>query len=395
METNPTETPATSPSQTPSSPNGGSSDVLTRDLVIAAYRLILGREPESEEAILGHLRTSSNPKQLRDVFFQSEEFAPTLERLRSARDLQAQGISPHDVYSGCSEEDLGIIREYFRQEVQPAEGFITDRLGIRTRVSSLWKEAEHLGGTVSAIPIPADSHADAIEWVGLLKAIRATEGKGSLRAMELGAGWGPWVVAAGVAARNIGISDIYLLAVEADPNHFAFLRQHFLDNGLDPDQHRLLNAAVGIAGSRMQWPVIDPNNDWGARPICADEQNENITKIDYRGAEFIETREIEVISIDMVLGLQPRWDLVHVDVQGDEAKICSAAIPQLDERVHWLIIGTHSRLIEGQLLEQFTRMGWILENERPVQFEFSRNPKTLECLTTHDGTQVWRNPKLD
>lgn len=394
METDPTEILATSPSPTPSSPSGG-SNALSRDLVIAAYRLILGREPESEEAIDAQLSVCSNPRQLRDKFLQSEEFAPTLERLISLRDLQAQGISPADVYTGCSEEDLEIIHKYFRQEVQPAEGFVTDKLGVRTRISSLWKEAKPLAGTVSPLPIPADSHAHAIEWVGLLKAIRSTQTRGSLRAMELGAGWGPWVVAAGVAARNLGITNVHLLAVEADPTHFAFLRQHFLDNGLNPEQHRLLNAAVGIAGSRMYWPLIDPNDDWGARPICAEEQNENSTKTDYRGVEHTQTQEIEVVPFDELLGSQPRWDLVHVDVQGDEAKICAAARRQLDELVHWLVIGTHSRLIEGQLLELLSGMGWILENERPVRFEYRQNPRNLEYLTTHDGTQVWRNPKLD
>ena len=117
--------------------------------------------------------------------------------------------------------------------------------------------------------------------------------------------------------------------------------------------------------------------------------------MDYLGREFDNTMKIEVLPIRELLNLEARWDFVHMDVQGEEAKICQAAIGLLNERVHWLVVGTHSRLIEAELLEMLSRSHWELENEKPARFEFRKGAQSWESLTHHDGTQVWRNPRLD
>ena len=47
---------------------------------------------------------------------------------------------------------------------------------------------------------------------------------------ELGAGWGPWVGLGGVLARNQGLAEIELIAVEALPARFELLRKHLAAN---------------------------------------------------------------------------------------------------------------------------------------------------------------------
>jgi len=37
----------------------------------------------------------------------------------------------------------------------------------------------------------------------------------------------------------------------------------------------------------------------------------------------------------------------------------------------------------------------VLENEKPVIFDFQVSAPNAEALTRIDGTQVWRNPWLD
>ena len=291
-------------------------------------------------------------------------------------------IPPDQIYAGYKPEELSIIREHFCLSPSPVKGFIVDRLGIKTRGSSLWDQVQHLVGTVIPPPIPNDYHAEAIEWIGLLKSVRSARGR--FAAMELGAGWGPWVVAGAIAAGNDGIRDISLLAVEGDPGHFAFLRQHFVDNGLNPDRHLLFQAAVGANRDRVRWPRVEPRNSYGTRPIRGDEMS-------IAGGVL----EVEVLAIADLLGKQERWDLVHVDVQGGEVPICAAGLRLLNERAHWLVIGTHSRLIEGELISMFLGAGWVVENEKPVIFEFHTGAPAAETLTRVDGTQVWRNPRLD
>ena len=104
--------------------------------------------------------------------------------------------------------------------------------------------------------------------------------------------------------------------------------------------------------------------------------------------------EVEIVSFRRVLGLQPLWDLVHIDIQGTEVELCRAFVDELSARVRYMVIGTHSRKIEGDLMDLLIRARWDLEHEKPARFVFRRGETTLERMTIQDGTQVWRNPRL-
>lgn len=289
------------------------------------------------------------------------------------------------LFSGYAEGDTAIFDEFASPDAKPESGFVVDFLGSRIRSTSLWKEARALDGQLIAIPVPADFHTEAVEWIGLLKAVRSA--KHQYVAMELGAGFGPWSVAGAVAARRRGIKNIRLCAVEADPEHFQFLRQHFADNGFDPNLHTLFEAAVGVSTGITQWPVVEDSSEtWGCRPIEGSK--------DYTGREFQRTKAVSVISMRDLVRRESCWDLIHIDVQGDEVNICRSCVEELDARVRWIIVGTHSRKIDGDFLELMCRAGWWLEHEKPTRFAFRANPATLEAMTTIDGTQVWRNPRL-
>lgn len=266
-------------------------------------------------------------------------------------------------------------------------GFIVDFLGSRIRASSLWKGARNLQGQLLDLPVPADFHAEAIEWIGLLKAVRSATGR--YVAMELGAGFGPWIVAGGVAARYRGINDIRLYAVEGDPQHFRFLNQHFADNGFEPRKHVLIQAAVGATAGLASWPILDEASaaeSWGDRPIRSNG--------DYAGRSLPNTQPVQVVAMRDLVLREPLWDLIHIDIQGDEVAVCRSCIEELNARTRWLIVGTHSRKIDGDLLELMCGAGWLLEHEKPAKFTFFSNPATLEAMTTLDGTQVWRNPRF-
>jgi FkbM family methyltransferase len=291
------------------------------------------------------------------------------------------------LFAGYSHTDIAILREFVNPDAKPEPGFLVDFLGSRIRSSSLWKQARALDGQVIGLPIPADFHAEAVEWIGLLKAVRSAGDQ--YVAMELGAGFGPWVIAGAVAARRRGITDIRLCAVEGDPHHFQFLRQHFLDNGFDPDQHALLEAAVGVSAGEAHWPISEASSaaeEWGSRPLETDR--------DYRGLQFQNTQRIEVVSMRDVVMREPSWDLIHIDVQGDEVEICRSCMDELTSRVRRVIVATHSRKLDGDLLELMFRAGWHLEHEKPAKFAFMPNHTTLEAMTTIDGTQIWRNPRI-
>jgi hypothetical protein len=58
--------------------------------------------------------------------------------------------------------------------------------------------------------------------------------------------------------------------------------------------------------------------------------------------------------------------------------------------VAYVVVGTHSRMIEGELMKLFLGAGWKLEIERPSVFKITQDGLS----TTVDGVQGWRNPFL-
>ena len=98
---------------------------------------------------------------------------------------------------------------------------------------------------VFTAPRRPDASGHLFEWHSLAAAIRGA--RDSFCMVELGAGYGRWSVAAGVACARLDLR-CDLIAVEAEPSHFSMMKQHFEDNGLDWRKHTLIEAAVAAQG---------------------------------------------------------------------------------------------------------------------------------------------------
>jgi hypothetical protein len=83
-------------------------------------------------------------------------------------------------------------------------------------------------------------------------------------------------------------------------------------------------------------------------------------------------------------------DLLHIDIQGAEFDVVDSSIDILDSQVKSMMIGTHSRTIEGKLIELLYKHGWYLHREKPCRVEWGRGPVSLEAMTVTDGCQYWR-----
>ncbi len=292
------------------------------------------------------------------------------------------------VYRGYTQADLEVFQP-FDIKPPPQPGFVTDFHGGRTRTALLWDGARHLDGKVLPPPIPADYHAETIEWVGTLRSV--LEARGGYAAMEVGAGMGPWLVAAGAAARLRGLAPIRLAGIEADPARFAAMRQNLADNGFDPDAQMLVQGAAGVAAGIAHWPVrADTRNDAGLRPLrdgVADDAA-------YYDGDAGRTMAVTVHALGDLLARERLWDLLHVDIQGGEGELCAGAIDAITKHVGRLVVATHSRILDGAVMATMRGAGWLLEAEKPTRFVPQADVASLERMTTHDGTQVWRNPRL-
>jgi FkbM family methyltransferase len=365
--------------------NGNEAD--NRAIVRVLYTALLNRDPDPKgwELYTSVLdRKEKTPHQLAFDFLASAEFRE--KSTLAGRELMS--LTDFRIYAGYKLEDLTVFNEFSHAQPPPRSGFLTEFVGSVARISLLWDGCQNLDGKVLPLPIPNDYHADAIEWLGMLKAVRAATG--SFAAMELGAGHGPWIAASAAAARLRGINDLRLCAVEGDPARFALLQQNIEDNDLTRHDITLIQAAVGTTDGSARWPrVSDPRNTAGARPLRDGNQDDAT----YLRDLVEDTIEVEVVSASRLLMSRRIWDLVHIDVQGTEAELCAASLETLSERVRYLVVGTHSRKLDGELMETLLNAGWHLEHEKPARMNCVPS-QPLVTLTVGDGTQVWRNPRL-
>src|SRR5215472_16283080 len=90
---------------------------------------------------------------------------------------------------------------------------------------------------------------DYLEWIDVLESV--VEAHDSYTMVELGAGFGRWVVRAAFAVNQYrpGMR-CRLVAVEAEPLTNRWIDLHFEENGVDPGAHRLIHAASSDKSGR-------------------------------------------------------------------------------------------------------------------------------------------------
>ena len=136
------------------------------------------------------------------------------------------------------------------------------------------------------------------------------------------------------------------------------------------------------------WAVEEePGAVYGGRPVAGDGSN-------YLGATRENIVEVRVFGINSLLAREPRWDLIHIDIQGHEGDVCRAGIEEMTRRVRRVVVGTHSRVQDGIVMAVFHEAGWSLENEKPTITVWNDAVPTVEGMALVDGVQVWRNSKI-
>jgi len=257
---------------------------------------------------------------------------------------------------------------------------VYDFLGTATRVAFKqgWSAHASAPGRLQTPGLPPKNE-HYLDWVALLQSV--VRARGSFRMAELGAGWGPWLVRGAFAARqHPEISSVELLGVEADSTHFAWMRQHFADNGLDPDAYILLNAAAAGKAGTVSFPVIEnPDVDYGSSIASA--------------ARAARTTTVPSYTIpDLLSRFSGPVDFVHIDIQGAEYEALPPAMDAMTRQVRSLMIGTHtSDAHHDGLVATLKAAGW-----REVM-NYTRN-RTHDTpwgeIKIGDGFLLFNNPAL-
>jgi len=264
-------------------------------------------------------------------------------------------------------------------------GFATNGIGQRTSLKfdrnwinpPEWQE-EHS----EYQPFPWSwLHEEIYEWIAVAEAVRASRDKFTM--IELGAGYGRWVVAAAHLARRLkpGLP-MKLVGVEAEPVHFGWMREHFIHNDLDPVEHELIEAAVDAKGGTVYFcESEDPSTDYGQH-VYSEGGDPN----------RLSPRPVDAVGINDLIARHHHIDLIDMDIQGYERVIVPAGIGEMNRRCRRIYIGIHEPAEIGiELTEIFIRNGWT----NLASFPFKSDVETCYgTISFTDGCQYWFNPRL-
>lgn len=306
----------------------------------------------------------------RDVLIRENE-----ERLRSG------GPEPGSVFFhyNCSFDAIDAINKHARNDVMAHPSYVTNFLGVKVSPRFFPGILDGKAGTLEPIPIPANWHADIAEWAAALRAVDLASGR--FRVVELGCGWGCWLNNTGVAARNKGLA-VELIGIEGDSEHVAYAYEAMAANGFSSEEFRIIHGVAAPEKGVALFPVVDnAGASWGSEPIL------NATAAQIKEAEASgQYQQLGAFPLAEIVKGEP-VDLLHIDIQGGEADFVEAAIGDLNKFVRYIVIGTHSRQIEGRIMSILLNEGWKLEMERPAIIRLIDGRPQISV----DGVQGWRN----
>jgi FkbM family methyltransferase len=300
----------------------------------------------------------------------------TRERQRRQFALEARDASPHPVFAN--------VRPWSGW-AEP--GWDVNFLGVRTRVA-YFSVHEQFGDFSrprwfkTPLPVPNE---DYFEWIALLEAVVAS--RGSFTMVELGAGWGRWIVNGIAALRALRPLPYHVVGVEAEPTHFMWMRQHLADNDIDPRNATLIEAAVAKTDGGVLFHVGEAADWYGQAIVRADEAITAGALASRTGGRAVQP--VRAVSVRTVLQELEHVDLLDVDIQGAEADVLEPAGDVLGERVKRAYVATHDRASEERLRALFLELGWTCAYDfpgaGPAETPWGR-------IMFEDGAQLWLNP---
>lgn len=276
------------------------------------------------------------------------------------------------------------------------------------------------------------------EQANIIRSVR--DAKDRYIMVELGGGNGPRAVDTALILGKLRPQiRPYLVVVEALPTYTQWCRHHFTANGLNPDDHWILNGIVsaepvpelfflqprGFGNQMADASVIDVLSsltrdrdsaidlfgrlsrggvaikdgvviDEPARhPIDLGNSNSwTVEAVKQLAVMPTGTGGIGFVSafrLADILGPLPQVDFMDVDIQHAEIHVIPSSIEILRQKVRLLSIGTHTREIHATLCELFQRDGWHLIND--IQ-PYGHHVRGDESFDNTDGVLTVQNPSL-
>jgi len=299
-------------------------------------------------------------------------------------------------------------------------GFTMDFLGIRMRKAfrEPWgHDPRFVDGKYVAMPRPTleemDFWFEAADWV-----LAAREARQRCVMITLGALHGYQAVGSFRTLQLLNPLPCKLVAVEPIPENMERVRLHMQDNGIDPDDHWLLQTVITDRNEPAFFPVGAPGlgaqncistNETAARKGYFEslankgrikEALTNILLHNTTGIKrqlipdqpfFGEIKPVSSITLRDVLSPFDRIDLIESDIQESEILVFPPFMDLLRKKVRRIHIATHGSSVHERLTRLFKDEGWqiVFCYEPDSHFE-----TPIGALRTNDGVLTVRNPGL-
>jgi hypothetical protein len=317
-------------------------------------------------------------------------------------------IKQHKVLLSSFQNSFGGF-EPFSGKVK--NGFIVDFVGVRTRSyhRGPWanRQGQDLkGGFIrTQIPTPNESGEFWFEALNWFESAKSARNKYVM--FSLGAHFGYQAVGAALTLMKTNPMPFTLVCVEPEPTQIIWIKEHMLDNGIDPDKQWIVPLVLGANSDPIFFPVGAPGS--GAQNSFS--TNEHIARENYvkelisRGkieqslrnlimnnSTSIEktlipntdmSGEIKVLSattLSILLGPFDYVDFIESDIQESEKIVFPEAIELLTKKVKRISIGTHGQQNHRDLVKLFD----FLPN--------TTHQTDMGSLEMNDGVLVVLNP---
>ena len=302
------------------------------------------------------------------------------------------------------------------------KGYGVDFLGILTdgHFRTLFGvDPDKTGGAYTRTEIPSMGGDNGEWWFETINWLAAArEARDRYVMVTLGASYGAQAVGAYRALQIVNPLPCKLVAVEPVPENCLWVRKHFRDNGIDPDAHWLINAAISDRNDPVLFPIggagSGANNCMSTdtpaeRQILAEQLiNEgkaadtlrslminNTTGVvkDLLPGQGI-TGEIELVSSVSLRDVLSPFDLVdylEADIQQSEVRVFPPFHDLLKRKVRRIHIGTHGAENHALLHDLFAKGGW------EIVFDYAPNAtyqSDIGPFELNDGVLTVRNPEL-
>jgi hypothetical protein len=318
------------------------------------------------------------------------------------------------------ERYLGLFENFEPFADFVSKGFLTDFLGCLTdaRFREMWGINPDVTGdgevrTTRPDIIWGEGFFEIIDWFE-----SARRAGGTYTIITLGAGYGAQAVGAYRALQRTNPMPAKLVAVEAEPGNFEWAKRHFRDNGIDPDDHWLLNCALGDTNKPVLFPVGESGssvnncvatNDPRPRQIYAQQLRDppNVADLVYNlivdgktGIEVVpvagdkfrtHVEFVSVVTVNDVLSSFDSINLLKSDIQPSEIVASPPAMDIIKRKVKPVRLGTHGADTHEALPKEFV--------DRGFEFLFDYPPNThhetpLGSFDINDGIITARNPDV-